>query len=139
MKMIKKRSLVTYYLLSILTLGIYAIVFWHKLAKDVNVLCEGDGKKTMKYFPAWLLGIVTGSIFVTVWKAKLGSRLQYNAERYGLRFSESGGLVAAYSVLGIVGSHIILVKNFNRMAEAYNAYNGLVDPEADKKTDLFAD
>jgi len=25
------------------------------------------------------------------------------------------------------------------MAEAYNAYNGLVDPEADKKTDLFAD
>jgi hypothetical protein len=93
----------------------------------------------MKYFPAWLLGVITFSVFVTVWKAQLGSRLQFNAERYGLRFSESGGLVAAYSVLGIIGGHIILIKNFNKMADAYNAYNGLVDPEADKKTFLFAD
>ena len=45
---IKERSMFTYIVLSVLTLGIYHIVFWTKLSKDVNALCEGDGKKTMK-------------------------------------------------------------------------------------------
>ena len=46
---IPKKSVFKFFLLSIITLGIYAIVFWHKLGKNVNALCEGDGKRTMKY------------------------------------------------------------------------------------------
>lgn len=139
MEKIKERSLVTYYLFSIITLGIYAIVFWHKLAKDVNLLCEGDGKKTMKYVPSLLLSIITGSIFGLVWKCKLANRLNENAERYGLKFSESGALVVIYSIFGLVLGHFILIKNFNKMAKAYNDYNELIDPDADNKTFLFAD
>lgn len=139
MKPIKERSLVAYYLFSILTLGIYAIVFWHKLAKDVDTLCEGDGKKTMKYIPSLLLSIITGSIFGLVWKCKLANRLNDNAERYGLRFSESGALVVIYSIFGLVLGHFIIIKNFNKMAKAFNDYNELTDPDADKKVFLFED
>ena len=42
---IPKKSVFKFFLLSVITLGIYAIVFWHKLGKNVNSLCEGDGRK----------------------------------------------------------------------------------------------
>ena len=124
---IKERSMFTYIVLSVLTLGIYHIVFWTKLSKDVNALCEGDGKKTMKYVFCFLLNIVTVGIFGFIWKFKLAKRLQENAARYDLKFSEGGALVV---VLAIVFAffpvaQFVLVKNFNRMAVAYNEYNGL--------------
>ncbi len=124
---IKERSLFSYIVLSVLTFGIYHIVFWTKVSKDVNALCEGDGKKTMKYVFCFLLNIVTVGIFGFIWKFKLAKRLQENAARYNLRFSESGGLVV---VLAIVFAFFpiaqaVLIKNFNKLAVAYNEYNGL--------------
>ena len=140
---IKQRGFITYLLLSIVTLGIYHIVFWTKLSKEVNVLCEGDGKKTMKYVFVWLLNIVTLGIFGLVWKCKLANRLRNNAARYNLRFSESGALVVVYSTVGFIlagcgplVANWALIKNFNAMANAFNDYNGLETPN---KSELFAD
>lgn len=137
--MVKERSIFSFYFFSIITLGIYAIVFWHKLGKDVDTLCEGDGKKTMKYVPAWLLSIITLTVMNFVWMSKLAKRLNENAERYGLRFSESGGTIVACMLLCAPAYPAVIIKNFNKMAKAYNDYNGLEDPEADKKVNLFAD
>jgi NADH:ubiquinone oxidoreductase subunit 5 (subunit L)/multisubunit Na+/H+ antiporter MnhA subunit len=139
MKNMKERSLVAYYLFSFLTLGIYALVFWGKYTKDVNDLCEGDGKKTMKFKYVVLLSIITVGIFGLVWRCKLANRLQENAERYDLKFSEGGALVVIFSIFGLVLGDFILIKNFNKMAKAYNDYNGLADPDADKKIYFFAD
>ena len=133
---IKERGMITYILLSVLTLGIYHIVFWTKLSKDVNALCEGDGKKTMKYVFCFLLNIVTVGIFGFIWKYKLAKRLQENAARYDLKFSESGALVVVLAIVFAFFpvSQFVLVKNFNKMAVAYNEYNGLEAPK-----DAFAD
>ncbi len=139
MKNMKERSLVAYYLFSFLTLGIYALVFWGKYTKDANALCEGDGKKTMKFKYVVLLSIITVGIFGLVWRCKLANRLQENAERYDLKFSEGGALVVVFTILGFVLGDFILIKNFNKMAKAYNDYNGLADPDADNRTYLFAD
>ena len=81
----------------------------------------------MKYVFCFLLNIVTVGIFGFIWKFKLAKRLQENAARYNLRFSESGGLVV---VLAIVFAFFpiaqaVLIKNFNKLAVAYNEYNGL--------------
>ena len=139
---IKQRSFITLFILGILTLGIYPIVFWHKLSKEVNVLCEGDGKKTMKYVFVWLLNIVTLGIFGLVWKCKLTNRLKENASRYGLKFSESGALVVVlctvfFPIGGLFIAHCIMIKNFNAMGAAFNEYNGLIDEKA--KNSVFAD
>lgn len=139
MKNMKERSLIAYYFFSFITLGIYALVFWGKCTKDVNTLCEGDGKKTMKFKYVVLLSIITLGIFGLVWRCKLANRLKENAERYNLMFSESGALVVVFSLLGLVLGDFILIKNFNKIAKAYNDYNGLVDPDATKKIQLFAD
>lgn len=141
---IKERSTLSYILLSIFTLGIYHIVFWTKISKEVNLLCEGDGKKTMKYVYVWLLNFVTLGIFGLVWKCKLANRLKENAARYDLKFSESGALIVVYSTVGIVIAGPIialcaLIKNFNAIAKGFNEYNGLEDPDAGKKVALFDD
>ena len=76
------------------------------------------------------------------------SRLTFFAratERYNLSFSESGAVVVVASTVGlvtIVGPAIargLLIRNFNAIAGAYNEYNGLVDPDADKLVDIFGD
>ena len=109
---IEERSFLAYLILSVVTFGIYPIVFWHKLSKEVNVLCEGDGKKTMKYVFVWLLNIITLGIFGLVWKCKLTNRLRENASRYGLKFSESGALVGNRRAFSRTGSTaVVLILN----------------------------
>ena len=130
------KSIVKFYFFSIITLGIYGLVTWSKVSKEVEILCEGDGKKTMKHFPAWILTLITAGIFGIIWKAKLAERLCENAERYELKFSESGKLVGLFSVLCYPLAHFILLKNFNKMVIAFNEYNGI---EVEDESDLFKD
>ena len=97
----------------------------------------------MKYVFVWLLNIVTLGIFGLIWKFMLANRLQANAPRYSLKFSEGGALVLVYNLIlpliGLAIAQIVLIKNFNNLAKAYNEYNGLVDPDADKRVGFFAD
>jgi hypothetical protein len=47
--MIQRRSLLTLILLSIITCGIYGIIFWYNYSDDMNKVCNGDGKLTQNY------------------------------------------------------------------------------------------
>ena len=54
------RGLVKVILLSILTLGIYALVVTAHISEDVNVVCSRyDGRKTMNF---WLLFFIVGPL-----------------------------------------------------------------------------
>ena len=136
---IDERSFTSYLILSVITLGIYPIVFWHKISKQVETLCEGDGKKTMKFVFEWLLNFITFGIAGLVWRAKLAQRLKDNAARYNIRISESAGIVVVSDLLvpcvGFFVARYVLVKNFNAMGAAFNEYNGLVT----NVDDVFAD
>ena len=140
---IPKKSVFKFFLLSIITLGIYAIVFWHKLGKNVNALCEGDGKKTMEYGFAFFLSVITFGVYGIIWKVKLAERLKVNAERYELMIPEGGTEIALFSTLGLIAlgagipiSSFIIIKNYNMIANAFNAYNDLPEPE-EEYVDLF--
>jgi hypothetical protein len=124
--MIKKRSLVGLVVLSIITFGIYGLYWIYKLARDVNVICEEDGKKTGGLLKFLLLGLITLGIYDMVWLYMLGDRLQDNASRYNLTLKESGSTVLLWYILGafiIVGPFIamhIIIKNTNALADEYN-------------------
>lgn len=126
--MIKQRSLLTFILLSIVTCGIYGIVFMYKYAEDVNTVCAGDGKHTQNYIVAILLSIITCGIYSFVWYYGIGNRLQENAPRYGINFSENGTTVLLWMILGsyiVIGPFVamnILIKNMNALGQAYNAH-----------------
>lgn len=124
------RSLLTYILLSIITCGIYNYYYVHRLSEDLNVACDGDGDNTPGVVSFILLSIVTCGIYSLIWYYKLGNRLQINARRYGMEFSENGTSILLWTFLGAwlcgAGYFIamnIIIKNTNLICKAYNDYN----------------
>lgn len=127
--MIKRRSLLTVILLSIVTCGIYGIIFWYNYAEDMNRVCNGDGKETKNYIIVILLSFITCGIYGLIWQYGVGNRLQENAPRYGMNFSENGTTVLLWQIFGSmlcgIGPFIamhILIKNMNLVADRYNQY-----------------
>lgn len=128
------RSLVVYILLGIVTCGIYNLWFIHSLAKDVNIACEGDGKKTSGLLVFILLSFITCGIYGFIWFYSLGNRLALNAVKYNMNFQENGITVLMWQLFGAllcgIGPFIalhIIIKNTNSLCAAYNNYqmNGL--------------
>lgn len=133
MKRIKtNRSLIVYILLSLITCGIYSCWFIYKLAQDVNEMCKDDGEKTGGLAAYIFFYIITCGFYSLYWNYKIANRLQKNAPKYGLTFSENGTSVLLWYLVGallcgigpFVGIHII-IKNTNAMAVAYNQANSL--------------
>lgn len=131
-RMKTNRGLIVYILLSIVTCGIYGYFFIHGMAKDMNDVCRGDGKKTGGLLAFILLSFVTCGIYSLVWWYKLCNRLATNAPRYGLSFQENGTTFLLWTLLGsllcgigpLIAIHFAL-RNMNTLCAAYNQRNGL--------------
>jgi predicted nucleic acid-binding Zn-ribbon protein len=134
-KRIKKRGLGEFIIFSIITCGIYSLYWTHKLAKDVNAICEGDGKKTSGLLKYFLLCLITFGIYGLFWMYAVEERLQDNAPRYNLTCKESGSTVLLWCILGaliIVGPFIalhIIIKNTNALADEYNKRIPISQPD----------
>ena len=122
------RSLLTYIVLNCLTCGIYGFYFTYSIARDVNQMCAGDGRRTGGLIAYILLSIITCGIYNWWWQYQLGNRLADNAPRYGLHFSENGTTVILWDVVGLLLCFLgpffamhILIKNTNALASAYNS------------------
>ena len=126
------RSLLVYIILSIITCGIYGYYFVYKMARDVNIACEGDGESTAGLLQFIVLSFVTCGIYAWIWYYKLGNRLAENAPRYGMNFQENGTTVLMWQLFGAIlcgiGPFIamnILIKNSNKICNAYNQAHNL--------------
>lgn len=123
------RGLVKFVLLSIITLGIYSIVYYSSISSDINIIASRyDGKKTMHYcLVFFLLGPITLEIFTLVWFSNLSSRIGKELKRRGIDYGFSAADFWLWGVLGtliIVGPCIYihkLSKAMNLLAEDFNA------------------
>ena len=122
------RSFVKILLLSFVTLGIYGIYALNKISQDVAVMCAGDDDEMPSYLKAFLLSLITFGIYGIWWTYRFGNRLQNNAARYGLSFSENGTTLLLWQLLGSLLCGIgplvafyLIVKNVNALSAAYNA------------------
>ena len=97
----QNRSLIAYICLSLITCGIYGFYFTYSIARDMNIMCAGDGKKTGGLIAYILLSIITFGIYNLWWQYQIGNRLQNNAPRYGLSFTENGTTVLLWDLVGI--------------------------------------
>jgi len=121
------RSIVKYILLTIITCGIYALWYQHKIAQDINTICDGDGKHTGGLLKFFILGVVTLGVYILIWYFGVANRLISNAERYGVKISGDGKIVLLWRVFGVflfgVGPFVaenIIMENTNILADAYN-------------------
>lgn len=123
----ENRGWLKFYLLSIITLGIYSLFWYRRLVIDVNKATEGEkGNHQMRFLWALLLGCVTFGIVLIVWEIKLVCRVYGKATREKL---EVKGSIAFYLVsLLVLGWTLIcpaialaqLCKTTNNLAKWYN-------------------
>ena len=127
------RSLLSYILLTFITCGFYCFFYHHRLAKEINIACDGDGEKTGGLVAFIILSYITLGFYVYYWDYKLGNRLISNADRYRLNLQGNGTTIVLWDIFGIllcgIGPFVgmsILMRNANAICAAYNRTHGFV-------------
>lgn len=124
---IKYRSFWKFLLLSFVTFGIYGIYVMYGYVKDLNKVCEGDGRQSKNYIVVILLSMITCGIYGLYWYYVQGERLHQIAPKYGIQIREKGSTMILWMLLGIVTFGIssmavtyILFDNLNLLGSIYN-------------------
>ena len=116
-------------LLSILTLGIYSIVFFSGISTDINLIASRyDGKKTMHFcLLIFVVAPLTWFIGLWVWFSRLSDRIGQELARRGLAYRFGAGSFWGWNFLGtliVIGPIIYLhklCKAMNYLCDDFNA------------------
>ncbi len=122
------RGLLKFILLTIVTFGIYALVYYSSISSDINVIASRyDGKKTMHYcLLAFVIAPITFGIGGIVWSHKISARIGDELNRRGISYSFGASTFWLWNVLGMligVGPLVYvhkLSKAMNLLSEDYN-------------------
>ncbi len=98
------RSFLKIFLLSLITLGIYALVQYNGIADDVNTVCSKyDGKKTTNYIlMSFILAPLTLGIYGLVWFHKISNRIGDELKRRGIDYKFGAGSFWLWNTLGLL-------------------------------------
>ena len=123
------RGVIKFYLFTILTLGIYAIVFWVRFGNDLNRVKEKagiEGSSLMNFVGAMFLGLITFGIVPLVWVLKVICRTYHAANVLGTK--SKGSIATAiifYTLLSwtivcpIIAAHNLFA-TANNLGKWYN-------------------
>ena len=128
-KLNTSRGLLKFILLSIITFGIYAIVYFSSISESINIAASRyDGKKTMHFcLLCFLVGPITFQIATLVWIHKVSNRIGCELNRRGIAYSFGASTYWLWAVLGsmiVIGPFVYLHKlsrAMNLICEDYNA------------------
>jgi len=123
------RGMIKTILLSIITFGIYGIVFYSNISTDINIIATRyDGKKTMHYcLLFFLVAPITCGIAAIVWSHRICARIGNELRRRGIAYSFGAGSFWGWNIFGSligVGPFIFLhklCKSMNLLCADYNA------------------
>ena len=97
------RSFWVYIGLSLVTCGIYGIIFMWNFIKDLNEVSSAkdpDGWKSPNYIVLVLLTAVTCGFYILYWIYKVGNTIQRAGEDYDVRIDENGTTLLLWTLLG---------------------------------------
>ena len=90
-------------LLSIVTCGIYALVWFISMVNEVNRVCD-DEKSSQSGGVVFLLTLITCGIYGIVWFFQAGKRMENAGRKYGIQISDNS---TVYLILGIFQLSIV--------------------------------
>lgn len=93
------RSLLLYVLLSFVTFSVYHFYFMDLWAKDVNILCEKDGKHTVGVEKMMLFSVLTFGVYKYVWLAEIVDRICDNAAEYDVEVRQDSETFFVWMIL----------------------------------------
>ncbi len=123
------RGLLKYILLSIVTFGIYSIVYYSTISSDLNLIASRyDGKKTMHFcLLLFVVAPLTLGIGAIVWMHRISARIGGELRRRGIAYSFGASTFWLWNMLGtliLVGPFVYLHKlsrAMNLLCQNYNA------------------
>lgn len=115
------RGLLRFILLSIITCGIYPLVFYSALSTDIDYIAKRrDGKSTMHFVLLFfIVGPITCEIATLVWFHRISARIGDEARARGIGTDFGAGTFWLWNVLG----SLILIGPFVYMAKLCKTMN----------------
>lgn len=119
----KKFNWIKALLLNVVTLGIYSLFMWFKMAKQQNEMAEQLGeKKIMGFVGAFLLGMVTCGIFTIVWYFLFMKQQAAVAAAKGAALTPTASpIVLTILVFIPIYSFYVICNNCNTLVDAFEA------------------
>ncbi|MCD8347688.1 MAG: DUF4234 domain-containing protein [Lachnospiraceae bacterium] len=134
-KLDSERKFWKYIVFGIITCGIYDLIFWWKMIKDLNTACapyeNDDSQRSPNFIVLILLTIVTCGIYYFFWLYKQGNRIKRVGTAYGLSIDETGSTYLLWDLVGVLlcmlGPWVCmyyLVTNITKLCKVYNYQHG---------------
>ena len=121
------RSMWKFLLLSILTLGIYSIVFFTPFANELDKIHpKRDGTKTMDFLLVYILSLFTFSFVMYIWYHHISQRIEEALLRRKINYNFGTNDFWTWYIVGsliLVGPFIYIHKlctAMNLLCESYN-------------------
>lgn len=112
---IKKRDIVTAIILSFVTCGIYAIIWFINLTDDVNTASEETGTSGGT---AFLLTLITCGIYGFYWAYTMGKKMQTAGEKRGVALADNSILYLVLQLFGLgIVNYCLIQNDLNRLAD----------------------
>ncbi len=112
--MVKQRSIALCIILSLVTCGIYGIIWFISLTDDTNTVW---GKPGTSGGMAFLLTLVTCGIYSLYWAYKQGEKLDEAKQAKGLAAGSSGILYLLLSIFGLgIIAYALMQDSLNKLA-----------------------
>ena len=113
---IKKRNIAVYFILSIVTCGIFGLYWFCTLNDDTNRI--SGHPEAMGGVAALLLSIVTCGIYSLFWSYNMGTRIDEAKASRGLPSGNTGTLYLILAIFGLAWvAELLLQGDLNKLAE----------------------
>lgn len=113
---VENRSIGTCIILSIVTCGIYGIIWFINMVDEVNRICN-DEKSNQSGGTVFLLTLVTCSIYGIVWFYQAGQRMYRAGQKYNVNIADNGTLYLILSICGLsIVNYCLLQSDLNKFS-----------------------
>ncbi len=113
---VQNRNIAVAIILSIVTCGIYGIIWYINMVDDVNRVCN-DEKSNQSGGTVFLLTLVTCGIYGIIWFYNAGGRMYRAGQKYGMNISDNGVLYLILTIVGLgIVNYCLLQSDLNRFS-----------------------
>ena len=112
---IKERSVVTAIILTIVTCGIYGIIWYVSMTDESNKVTDTP---TASGGTAFLYTLLTCGIYSIYWSYKMGKKLYEGGQKYGKDIADNSTLYLILSIVGLgIISDVLIQTDLNKLAD----------------------
>ncbi len=119
--MLQKKDFFKIILLSVITCGIYSIVFLYRYDKELGMLLTHTQKRPMEFLLAFVLSILTCGIFMYFWYYTVYEAEAEEARAAGVEFNVEDPIVMTLCMIIPFFGLYLLCDNFNKLLEKKSA------------------